>query len=98
TRQQAVTGFLAHKIRAIVSESFAPIYYSNAINAGLLLVEVPNISKTSIEDEDELEIEIHTAELYNRTKKSTMQIKPIPKPVLDIIEAGGLLELGKKMK
>ncbi|MHA1668522.1 MAG: LeuD/DmdB family oxidoreductase small subunit [Candidatus Heimdallarchaeaceae archaeon] len=98
TRQQAVTGFLAHKIRAIISESFAPIYYSNAINAGLLLVEVPNISKTSIEDEDELEIEIHTAELYNRTKKSTMQIKPIPKPVLDIIEAGGLLELGKKMK
>ena len=45
TRQQAVTGFIVHKIKAIVGESFGPIYYSNAVNAGLLLVEVPDITE-----------------------------------------------------
>lgn len=97
TRQQAVTGFIAHKIKAIVGESFGPIYYNNAVNAGLLLVEVPNLIDFEIEDNDEIEIDIVNSIILNKSKGNTKTCEKIPKPVLDIINAGGLLELGKRI-
>jgi len=97
TRQQAVTGFLAHKIKAIIVESFGPIYYSNAVNSGLLLIEAPGISKFPIDEFDTLEISIEKTIIMNLNKEKEMKCKPIPKPVLDIMEAGGLLKLGEKM-
>ena len=96
TRQQAVTGFLAHKIKAIIGESFGPIYYSNAVNAGLLLVEAPEITNFEIGKDDELSIDIQQSLILNKTRKTQMTCKKIPKPVLDIMNAGGLLELGEK--
>ena len=95
TRQQAVTGFLAHKIKAIVGESFSPIYYGNALNEGLLLIEVPDIKKYFFEEEDEIKILVDQSLLKNLTKNYDLPIKKIPQPLLDIREAGGLLELGK---
>ena len=96
TRQQAVTGFLAHKIKAIIGESFGPIYYSNAVNAGLLLIEAPGILEFKIDDNDTLEIDLRNAMISNENKGTAMKCKPIPKPVIDIMKAGGLLELGEK--
>ncbi len=97
TRQQAVTGFLAHKIKAIVGESFGPIYYSNAVNSGLLLIEAPGISQLPIDNLDALEINIEDAIIVNLDKGNEIKCKSIPKPVLDIMEAGGLLKLGEGM-
>ncbi len=96
TRQQAVTGFLAHKIKAIIGESFGPIYYSNAVNAGLLLIEAPGILEFKIDDNDTLEIDLSNAMISNENKGTAMKCKSIPKPVIDIMKAGGLLELGEK--
>ena len=96
TRQQAVTGFLAHKIKAIVGASFGPIYYSNAVNAGLLLVEVPEIASFTIEENDDLEIDVAQSSLINKTQGKSIQCEKIPTPVLDIIKAGGLMNLGEK--
>lgn len=97
TRQQAVTGFLAHKIKAIIGESFGPIYYSNAVNAGLLLVEVNSISDFDINDDDDLEIDISESLIVNKTKNTHIVCSKIPQPVLDIMQAGGLLKLGEKI-
>ncbi|MCG3225485.1 MAG: 3-isopropylmalate dehydratase [Candidatus Heimdallarchaeota archaeon] len=97
TRQQAVTGFLAHKIKAIIGVSFGPIYYSNAVNAGLLLVEAPGILEFLIDDFDVLEIDVKKATILNVDKGNEIKCNPIPKPALDIMEAGGLLKLGDKM-
>ena len=97
TRQQAVTGFLAHKFKAIIGESFGPIYYSNAVNAGLLLVEVPGILEFLIDDFDVLEIDVKKSIILNVDKGIEIKCDPIPKPALDIMEAGGLLKLGDKM-
>ena len=96
TRQQAVTGFLAHKIKAIIGESFGPIYYSNAVNEGLLLVEATEITNFSVNDEDVLEIDIKKSTILNKTKNTKIKCKKIPQPVLDIMDAGGLLKLGEK--
>ncbi|NPD87213.1 MAG: 3-isopropylmalate dehydratase [Asgard group archaeon] len=97
TRQQAVTGFLAHKIKAIIGESFGPIYYSNAVNAGLLLVEAPGILEFLIDDLDTLEIDVSNSIILNIDKRTKIKCNPIPKPALDIMKAGGLLKLGDKM-
>ncbi len=97
TRQQAVTGFLAHKFKAIIGASFGPIYYSNAVNAGLLLVEVPEIANFSIEENDELEIDITQSLLTNKTQEINIKCEKIPIPVLDIMKAGGLMSLGEKI-
>ncbi len=97
TRQQAVTGFLAHGIKAIIGESFGPIYYSNAVNSGLLLVEVPDISKFDVKENDELEININQSIIVNLSNNSSIKCAKIPQPVLDIMKAGGLLKLGEKM-
>lgn len=97
TRQQAVTGFLAHKFKAIIGASFGPIYYSNAVNAGLLLVELPEIANFSIEENDELEIDITQSLLTNKTQGTNIKCEKIPIPVLDIMKAGGLMSLGEKI-
>ncbi len=97
TRQQAVTGFIAHGITAIVGESFGPIYYSNSVNSGLLLVEVPGISEFNVKEDDDLEIDITQSLIINQNNGETINCVKIPQPVLDIIEAGGLLKLGEIM-
>lgn len=95
TRQQAVTGFLAHKIKIIIGESFGPIYYSNAVNSGLLLVQIDGLSKFEIRDNDQIELDIQQTKLHNLTTKNSIECQMIPTPVMDIIQAGGLLEFGK---
>jgi len=96
TRQQAVTGFIAHKIKAIIGVSFGPIYYSNAVNAGLFLIEAPEIVNLDVANNDEIVINISESIILNKTKNTQIKCKKIPQPVLDIISAGGLLELGEK--
>jgi len=97
TRQQAVTGFLAHGIKAIIGESFGPIYYSNAVNSGLLLVEAPGISEFKVKDDDDLEIDITQSVIINQENSESIKFAKIPQPVLDIMKAGGLLKLGEIM-
>lgn len=97
TRQQAVTGFLAHKIKTIIAESFGPIYYANAVNAGLLLVETPDISNFEIQDNDDIEIDLKESIIYNKSRNTSIRCRPIPQPAIDIMNAGGLLALGKKL-
>ncbi len=97
TRQQAVTGFLAHGIKAIIGVSFGPIYYSNSVNSGLLLVEVPGISEFNVKEDDDLEIDITQSLIINQNNGETIKCAKIPQPVLDIMKAGGLLKLGEIM-
>ena len=97
TRQQAVTGFLAHGIKTIIGESFGPIYYANAVNAGLLLIEVHKLSKFTIKNDDILEIDIDNSIIFNMTNNSSIKCQTIPRPAIDIMRAGGLMELGKTL-
>ncbi|MFW9929310.1 MAG: 3-isopropylmalate dehydratase [Candidatus Thorarchaeota archaeon] len=97
TRQQAVTGFLAHDITFIIGKSFAPIYYTNAINEGLLLIRASEIDNLNLENGDKIKIDINNSKIYNKKSGNSISFEKIPKPVLDIVEAGGLLELGKKL-
>jgi 3-isopropylmalate/(R)-2-methylmalate dehydratase small subunit len=79
-------------IRAILSPSFARIFYRNAVDGGYLLpIEIDSGVIKKISDKDELEIDLDNNTIVNSTSSEVFQIKPIPDIISNIVKAGGLL-------
>ena len=79
-------------IRAILSPSFARIFYRNAVDGGYLLpIEIDRNIVMKISDLDILEIDLKENKITNLTKNETYSIKPFPELISKIINAGGLL-------
>ncbi len=88
SREQAVTCLLACGLRAVIAESFARIYYRNAINSGLLALVCPGavaLAHTGAE----LSLDIDTGEL--ELAGHTLRFEPLPPTVRKIVAAGGLI-------
>jgi len=82
-------------ISAVVAESFARIFFRNAINVGLPVVECKEAVK-EISEGDVIEVSLEEGILKNLTKGRSYRFKPIPSPLLNILKAGGLVEYLKK--
>ena len=93
SRQQAVDGFIALGVAAIVGTSFGAIYKRNTINAGLPLVDCPSVLDSGINDGDVIEINLETGEIRNNAGKIIAQGKPLGEVQKDIYFAEGLLAL-----
>ncbi len=93
SREQAPLAFKAAGVAAVVASSFARIFYRNAINIGLPVVE---IGPHEIENGSELEIDLETGVLTDRTAQRTYQAAKIPAVMLDILNEGGLVPYLKK--
>jgi 3-isopropylmalate/(R)-2-methylmalate dehydratase small subunit len=79
-------------IRAILSPSFARIFYRNAVDGGYLLpIEIDSAYIDKISDKDEIEIDLHTNTITNTTTREKFNIKPFPEIISKIVKAGGLL-------
>lgn len=79
-------------IRAILSPSFARIFYRNPVDGGYLLpIEIDKDIVIKISDQDILEIDLKENKITNLTKNETYSIKPFPELISKIINAGGLL-------
>ena len=79
-------------VRAILSPSFARIFYRNAVDGGYLLpIEIDRDIVMKISDQDILEIDLKENKITNLTKNETHSIKPFPELISKIINAGGLL-------
>lgn len=90
SREHAPIAIKASGISCVVAESFARIFYRNAFNTGLLIIECPEAAKEA-ETGDELEIDIETGKIINHTKGKTYMIKPLPIFMKQILEDGGLI-------
>ncbi|MEM2994851.1 MAG: 3-isopropylmalate dehydratase small subunit [Candidatus Bathyarchaeia archaeon] len=95
SREQAPLVLKALGIKTIVAESFARIFFRNAINSGLLALECNGIS-TAVDEGDVIQINLTTGTIENTTKKVTLKFKPLPKLFLDIFNEGGLVPYVKK--
>lgn len=82
-------------VKIVIAETFARIFYRNAINIGLTIIECPEAAK-EIKDGDELEIDIKNGVINNMTKATSYKINPFPEFMQKIIDAGGLVEYVKK--
>ncbi len=93
SREQAPLALKAAGVAAVVASSFARIFYRNAINIGLPVVE---IGSHDIENGSELEIDLKAGALTDRTAQRTYQAAKIPAVMLDILNEGGLVPYLKK--
>ena len=80
-------------VSAVLAKSFARIFYRNAINIGLLLIECDT---DKIDAQDELEIDIKEGIIKNLTKNETIKITPLPDVMIKLLNEGGLIEHLKK--
>jgi 3-isopropylmalate/(R)-2-methylmalate dehydratase small subunit len=79
-------------IRAILSPSFARIFYRNAVDGGYLLpIEIDSGVIKKISDKDKLEIDLDNNRIVNSTSSEVFKIKPFPEIISKIVKAGGLL-------
>lgn len=80
-------------VGAVLAKSFARIFYRNAINIGLLAIECDT---DSIDDGDELALDIEKGVITNLTNGSIIQIEPLPPVMIKLLKDGGLVEHIKK--
>lgn len=80
-------------VTCILAKSFARIFYRNAINVGLPVLEVDT---DRIDEGDKLEINLNTGKIKNLTKNEELTASQIPPFMLKIIEDGGIEEHIKK--
>jgi 3-isopropylmalate/(R)-2-methylmalate dehydratase small subunit len=78
----------------VIAASFARIFFRNAINIGLPILECPEAA-ADITEGDEIEVDLSTGEIFNLTNGNRYQAHPLPEFVLRIAEAGGIVNFLK---
>jgi 3-isopropylmalate/(R)-2-methylmalate dehydratase small subunit len=91
SREHAPIAIKAAGVSVVVAESYARIYYRNAINIGLPLVECPE-AVADAETGDILEIDTLEGAVYNTRTGKEYHSKPHAPYVQEIVNAGGLME------
>jgi 3-isopropylmalate/(R)-2-methylmalate dehydratase small subunit len=92
SREHAPIALSQAGIKAILAQSFARIFYRNAVDGGYLLpIEIDKSTVNKISNGDELEIDISKNEITNITKKEHYFMRPFPELIAKIVEAGGLI-------
>jgi 3-isopropylmalate/(R)-2-methylmalate dehydratase small subunit len=93
SREQAPQALKAAGIQAVIAKSFARIFYRNAFNIGLLLIETET---QHIDDGDELEVNLDSSKLKDKSNGLILDMKPIPKLMRTFLEDGGVVEHFRK--
>jgi 3-isopropylmalate/(R)-2-methylmalate dehydratase small subunit len=91
SREHAPLAIKAAGVSCVIASSFAHIFYRNAINVGLPVIECPE-AVHHVEKGDILQIELSKGTIYNVSKNHLYQAMPYPKFIMEIIEAGGLID------
>ena len=84
-----------YSISLVIAESFARIFYRNAINIGLPIIESKEASE-KIDDGDELEVDTKLGVITNLTKNETYQVESFPPFIEKIVQAGNLMNYVKE--
>ena len=90
SREHAPLAIKAAGVSCVIAETFARIFYRNAINIGLPIIECPEASK-GIEAGDEVEVDFDTGVITNKTKGTTFKGQAFPEFMQRIIKAEGLV-------
>lgn len=90
SREQAPGVLKALGVKAVIAKSFARIFYRNAINIGLPIIECPEAAK-GIEAGDEVHIDFDSGVITNKTKGTSFQGQAFPPFMQKIIQAEGLI-------
>ena len=82
-------------ISAVIAESVNGLFFRNSVNSGLLCIQCPGIMNFA-DELDILSIDLEKSVIINETKDNKIQFREIPKFLMDIINAGGIINMLKK--
>ena len=91
SREHAPIAIKASGISLVIANTFARIFYRNAINIGLAILECPE-AVANINDGDKVEADLDNGIIYNRTTGKEFKTQPFPEFIQKIIQNGGLIE------
>jgi 3-isopropylmalate/(R)-2-methylmalate dehydratase small subunit len=90
SREQAATCLKYFGISAVVAESFARIFYRNAINLGLPVIVAPGVTRL-VDHGDDVEVDLKKSSVRNARTNETIKATTLPDFILEIINDGGLI-------
>jgi 3-isopropylmalate/(R)-2-methylmalate dehydratase small subunit len=91
SREQAPLALKYSGVKCVIAESFARIFFRNAINIGLPVIEWKGIS-AAVDDGDELAVDFEAGTVQNLSKGKSFQVAKLPPFILEILADGGLIE------
>jgi 3-isopropylmalate/(R)-2-methylmalate dehydratase small subunit len=91
SREHAPIAMKAKGISCIIAKSFARIFYRNAFNMGLAIIESDE-AVDGIRDGHEIEVDLASGEIKNKTTGQSFKANPIPPFMQKIIDDGGLMK------
>ena len=94
SREHAPLAFMGSGVGAIVAASFARIFFRNAINVGLPILECPEIVG-KVEKGDVVSIDTETGRIVNQRTGESFQAQPFPAFLTELINEGGLVAYAK---
>ena len=97
SREHAPIAIKASGISCVIAETFARIFYRNAINIGLPIIECPDAAR-ELEAGDEVDIDFDTGIIRDITKGTQYQGQAFPPFMQELIQAGGLVNYTNKQK
>ena len=89
SREHAPIALLGNGVSVVLAESFARIFYRNAINIGLPALECPGIHE-AVEKGDTLEVDVTGGVVRNLSNGKELRFKPLPDFMVEVLNAGGL--------
>lgn len=90
SREHAPIAIKESGISVVIAKTFARIFYRNAINIGLAIVECPE-AVDGISEGDIVEADLDNGVIYNKTTGKSYKTQPFPEFIQKIIQAGGLV-------
>ncbi len=90
SREHATIAIKASGVSCVIASSFARIFYRNAINIGLPIVECPEAAE-AINDGDTVSVDFNTGVITDETTGKIFQGEPFPEFIQNIIAKGGLI-------
>jgi 3-isopropylmalate/(R)-2-methylmalate dehydratase small subunit len=97
SREHAAVTLKASGIAAVLAESFARIFYRNAINLGLPLLVCPGIVNL-VKRGDRLSVDIAAGTLINQSTGASVKAQPLSAYVMAILESGGVKPMIRKQR
>ena len=95
SREHAPLALKATGIEAVIAKSFARIFFRNAINLALRVIECKEADR--MDEGDEIEVDYRRGIITNLTKGKEYRITPLPDFLEQILEKGGLVEFSREM-
>ena len=97
SREHAPIAIKAAGVSCVIAETFARIFYRNAINIGLPILECPEAAK-AIKAGDEVEVDFDSGVITDKTAGESFQAQPFPPFMQEIIKAEGLINYINRKK